>query len=126
MGETNDNKDLRKHARFELLEYAVIQDVETNQSIRSVVTDVSLGGLQIRSRHQFEPGRDYTLQIGRMSSEPLVVSAEARYCIHIEDTDLYATGFKCQLSSTADRIDWVDYVHGIFQTKGESLVQEGA
>jgi len=126
MGETNDYQDLRKHARFELLEYAVIQDGETGQGVRSVVTDVSLGGLQIRSRHQFEPGKRYTLNIGRISSDPLVVMAEARYCIHIEDTDLYATGFRCQLSSTADRIDWVEYVHGIFQTKGESLVQEGA
>ncbi|MBS1715616.1 MAG: PilZ domain-containing protein [Armatimonadetes bacterium] len=126
MGETNDYQDSRKHARFELLEYAVIQDGATGQSVRSVVTDVSLGGLQIRSRHQFDPGQQYTLNIGRISSEPLVVTAEARYCIHIEDTDLYATGFRCQLSSTAERIDWVEYVHGIFQTKGESLVQEGA
>lgn len=115
-------KDKRQHARFELLEYAIVQRPEAREVLRSVVIDVSLGGLQVRSRHQFDAGQTYILSIGRSDAAPLQITAEARYSKPIEDTDLYATGFKCSPSSSNEKVDWVDYVHAIFRAQGESLV----
>lgn len=122
MGHSGDFKDKRQHARFDLLEYAMVYGSDPQNVVRSVVIDVSLGGLQVRSRQQFVAGDTYTLNIGRIDSKPLIVQAEARYSNQIEDTDLYATGFKCQSLSSVDKMDWVDYVHSIFKSQGESLV----
>jgi hypothetical protein len=122
MSRSEHNKDHRQFARFELLEYAMIVNKDSNESSRSVIIDVSLGGLQVRSRHQFPIGGNYMLNISRADADPLVVEAEARYCIQIEDTDLFATGFRCLPATTAQRMQWVDYVHAIFQSHGEHLV----
>jgi len=121
MNQPDGAKDTRQHARFELLEYAIIVDRKTQESIRSVIIDVSLGGLQVRSRHLFHAGTDCILNIGRADSDPLVVEAEARYCVQIDGTDLYATGFRC-MPTEAQRVQWVDYVHAIFLSQGEYLV----
>lgn len=122
MNQPDGFKDVRKHARFELLEYAIVFEKESGEGFRSVVIDVSLGGLQVRSRHQFPTGVNYSLSIGRAEADPLVIEASARYCVPIDDTDLYATGFRCVPASTAQRNQWVDYVHHIFQIQGEHLV----
>lgn len=122
MQKSDQFKDKRQHARFELLEYAIVQRPDKRETLRSVVIDVSLGGLQVRSRHQFDAGQVYILNIGRSDAAPLQITAEARYSVAIEETDLYATGFKCQPNSPTEKVDWVDYVHAIFRAQGESLV----
>ena len=122
MSSGQNHRDKRQHARFDLLEYALIQQGAKTETVRSVVIDVSLGGLQIRSRYQFDAGASYDLRIGRVSNEPLQIQAEVRYCIPIEGTDLYATGFRCIPENTKQRTEWVDYVHAVFQSQGEYLV----
>lgn len=122
MNSGDQHRDKRQHARFDLLEYALVQKGATTETVRSVVIDVSLGGLQVRSRYQFDSGATYDLRIGRVSEEPLTVQAEVRYCIPIDGTDLYATGFRCIPADTKQRTDWVDYVHAVFQSQGEYLV----
>ncbi|MBS1724588.1 MAG: PilZ domain-containing protein [Armatimonadetes bacterium] len=122
MSQSEDSRENRKHARFELLEYAILQPQGAGRTVRSVVIDVSLGGLQVRSKETFEPGTTMTIQICRATGEPLVVSGEVRYCLPIEESDLYATGFRCHPKDTGQRMEWVDYVHGVFQSQGEHLV----
>lgn len=122
MSQAKGFSDVRQHARFELLEYAVIKDAETGNSTRSIVIDVSLGGLQVRSKQQFEPNANFLLNIGRGDSEPIAIEAESRYCVAIEGSDLFATGFRCTPSTSAQRMQWVEYVHAIFQMQGEHLV----
>lgn len=122
MSQSNGHNDVRQHARFELLEYAIVKRRGSKDHVRSVLIDVSLGGLQVRSRTEFKVGGSYRLNIGRVDSEPLEVDAEVRYSIPIENTDLYATGFRCLPATSTQRTQWVDYVHSIFQSQGESLV----
>ncbi|HXH61178.1 MAG TPA: PilZ domain-containing protein [Fimbriimonadaceae bacterium] len=124
MSNEDARADNRKHARFELLDYAMMQgeDKRENPSLRAVIVDVSLGGLQIRSRTKFQHGDIYHLAIGRVDSTPLLVSAEVRYSVNVEGSDLYATGFKVQPEDNAQRIAWVDYVHNVFQSQGEALI----
>lgn len=115
-------QDRRRYARFELLEYAVVRLADSEESVRSVVTDVSLGGLQIRSRRPFSGGEVCEIEIGGLEESPLKIRAEARYSAAVEDSDLFATGFKCVLNAKQERMGWVDYVHQVFQTQGERLV----
>ena len=85
------------------------------------MVDVSLGGLQVRSRASFEEGSMLRLTVGRATDEPIVVVGEVRYSIPVEDSDLFATGFRVRPEDRAQRIAWVDYVHAVFQNQGELL-----
>ena len=122
MSQAKGFNDVRQHARFELLEYAVITEPQTGNSTRSIVIDVSLGGLQVRSKHEFAPNETFLLNFGRGDSDPIAIEAESRYCVAIEGSDLFATGFRCIPTTTAQRMQWVEYVHSIFQMQGEHLV----
>ena len=123
MGQRKPKSDKRQHARFELLDYALMQGHEETQpdSQRAIIVDVSLGGLQIRSRAKFTHGDIFRLTVGRADQTPVVVAAEARYSIPVEESDLYATGFKVRPENNDQRINWVDYVHTVFQSQGETL-----
>ena len=123
MNEKSQQTDQRRHARFELLDYALLSGDSEQQSDheRAVVVDVSLGGLQIRSKAKFSEGEVYRLKVGRTGGEPLEVVAEVRYSIPVEDSDLCATGFKVKPEHNEQRIAWVDYVHAVFQSQGEFL-----
>ena len=112
--------DRRSGARFELLEYALITAEDTPQA-RSVVVDVSLGGLQVRSRHRFQPGARVTLSIGQLNASPLDLMAEVRYSEAIPDTDLFSTGFRIIVPEASVRIKWGDYVHKVFLEQKDGL-----
>jgi hypothetical protein len=123
MSQSQPNQDNRQHARFELLDYALMQGDEAGQPAaqRAIIVDVSLGGLQIRSRNKFNHGDVFRLTVGRADSSPVLIAAEVRYSIPIEDSDLFATGFKVRPEDNEQRINWVDYVHTVFQSQGETL-----
>lgn len=112
--------DRRSGARFELLEYALITAGDSSQA-RSVVVDVSLGGLQVRSRHRFPSGSRVTLSIGQLSAPPLDLMAEVRYSEPIPDTDLFSTGFRILIPEASQRIKWGDYVHKVFLEQKDSM-----
>lgn len=118
----NQYSDRRKHARFELLDYAILTHVESGKSTRSVIVDISLGGLQLRSREPFESGAKYKLEIGRGEAAPIIVNAEARHSKTIEDSDLWSTGFRLTPTTAVERIEWVEYVHAVFKAQGEMLI----
>ena len=124
MSDGTSKTDKRQHARFELLEYVLMggpTGKSSSQPERAVVVDVSLGGLQIRSRSTFEEGALLQLTVGRAGNDPIFVVAEVRYSIPVEDSDLYATGFRVRPEDRTQRIAWVDYVHEVFQNQGELL-----
>ncbi len=116
-----DFNDRRRHARFELLDYAIVTKEGTSDSTRSVIVDISLGGLQVRSRQPFENGAAYQLQIGRGESDPITILAEARHSKIIDDSDLFSTGFRLTPKTAVERIEWVEYVHNVFKTQGDIL-----
>ena len=116
--------DRRRHARFELFEFTQIMRESDDALYPSLIVDVSLGGLQTRSRQSFTPGEKCILLIGRGGESPVMLHAEVRYSGPVEDDDqLIATGFRFQPRSSAERMALVDYVHDIFQREGERLIQ---
>lgn len=113
----------RRHARFELLDYAIVTKVGETESTRSVIVDISLGGLQVRSRAPFEDDARYSLQIGRGDeSAPITIHAQAMHSKPITDTDLWSTGFRLSPETAVERIEWVEYVHAVFKMQGEMLI----
>ena len=120
--EEQNYSDRRRHARFELLDYAIVTKEGEIDSKRSVIVDISLGGLQLRSRQPFESGEKYALVIARGNNTPISIKAEARHSKSIEDSDLWSTGFRLTPETAVERIEWVEYVHQVFKTQGESLI----
>lgn len=113
--------DRRRHARFELLDYAILTRVGETESVRAVIVDISLGGLQLRSRRPFVDGARYKLVIGQGDNTPITINAESRHSKPIKDTDLFSTGFRLTPETAIERIEWVEYVHMIFKLQGEML-----
>ncbi len=118
----HDYSERRKHARFELLDYALVTKEGDRVTTRSVIVDISLGGLQLRSRDPFESGAKYRIEIGRGEETPIVIAAEARHSKPIPDSDLFSTGFRLTPSTAVERIEWVEYVHAVFKLQGEMLI----
>lgn len=117
-----DYSDRRRHARFELFDYAVLERLDANETQQAVVIDVSLGGIQVRSRVPLTMGAKFRLTIGRGELKPVLISTEVRYVGPIPDTDLYSIGFRCAPQSALERIAWVEYVHDVFKSQGEVLI----
>lgn len=113
--------DRRKHARFELMDYAILTKDGDAESTRSVIVDISLGGLQVRSRVPFVAGAKYKLEIGRGNANPIAIHAESLHSKPIEESDLYSTGFRLTPATAMERIEWVEYVHCVFKAQGEML-----
>lgn len=123
MNTGKESQERRSSTRLELLEYAIITKPEkaASPASRSVVTDVSLGGLQVRSRDKFESGCCCRLNIGRLMDSPLEIDAEVRYCKEIPDSGLYSTGFRVLPASPDQRSGWADFVHAVFVLRKDDL-----
>jgi hypothetical protein len=118
MGQGNERRDSE---RFALFEYAIVRLGAQSIRLRSVVVDVSLGGLQVRSREEFESGIKCILCVGRIGMEPMEIGAEVRYSRPIEGSDLVSTGFRIIPSSDIEKEQWARFVQNSLKHSGESL-----
>lgn len=111
----------RDTERFALFEYAIVRMGEQSIRLRSVVVDVSLGGLQVRSREEFESGAKCTLVVGRMGLDPMEISAEVRYSRPIEGSDLVSTGFRITPANDIEKEQWARFVQNSLKNQGEQI-----
>jgi len=114
--------DQRRHARFDIVEYTQLRKMGESKSETAVIVDLSLSGLQLRSRFRMTEGDHCEMTIGRCGLEPMKVRGEVRYCIPVSSTGLYATGVRFIPKNPRERIDLVDYIHDVFQKQGERLI----
>jgi len=114
--------DARRHSRFEILEYGLLHQTASDPGSTCVIVDVSLGGLQTRSREPYAVGEKYQLTLGKDRGEHFLVQAEVRYCASEPNSGLFSTGFRFAPNSFDERMAVVDYVHSIFQEQGERLL----
>ncbi len=121
---TGKGKDLdqRRHARFDIVEYAHIFSAGESQPLSGLVVDISLGGLQTRTRGALKAKSACTMVIGQGGQPPLELDVEVRYSLLIEGSDLYASGFKFKPKTVSDRMILVDYIHEVFTRSGESMI----
>src|SRR5579862_6074123 len=111
------NIDKRRYLRYDLLDYAMAYGDNDQVGVRSVIADVGLGGLALRTHEPLEPGEKLKLVVGRVSGEAITIRGLIRH-VHVNpESRLYAIGVQFQPESHDERITIAQYVHEIFQRR---------
>lgn len=119
------NTDQRRYARFEVLDYAMVYPIDEGRvPFSAVVTDVGLGGVQLRTKERIPPGLACELVIGTPDGKQLTLQGEIRNSRPVKNSSLYGSGYRFTPASHEERIAIAEYVHMVFQRQGERLVQE--
>lgn len=111
----------RRYKRWDIFEYALISREGEPDSEPAIIVDLSLGGLQVRSRTPFPAGDMCVVSIAEDNENSITTHAEVRYSYIIPDTDLYATGFRFMPGSVEQRVALVNYIHSRFQAGMDSI-----
>ena len=114
--------DKRRYLRYEILDYAVVQLESERTFVNTVIADISLGGLQLRSKEPFPLGAMCTVRVGFGDGEPMGLRAEVRHSVPLDDSDLFVTGMRFVPESHSDRMAIAEYVHAIFQRQCDNLL----
>jgi hypothetical protein len=91
------------------------------EPIRCVVVDVSLGGLQVRSKLAAPVGLQCTLHIAQLGGKPLRVKGEVRHVAEVPGMDLISSGFRFLPETQEERVAIMEYVHGVFLRRSELM-----
>jgi hypothetical protein len=118
----DNHPDSRRYARFEVIECAIVYEDDRPEPYRAVVVDIGLGGLQLRSKETLPVGKVCQVHVGREGKRPLELPGEIRYSTQMDGTELIASGVRFVPKTHDQRIAVAEYVHGVFQKQGESLV----
>jgi c-di-GMP-binding flagellar brake protein YcgR len=122
MSETN--RDVRRYARFEMLEYALVFFQNEEEAVRAVIVDIGLGGLQIRTRNLLPIGESCIIQVAVDDGDPLELRGEVRHSTQVADSEIYASGFRFVPETHEERMAIANYVHAVFLRQGERAVSE--
>lgn len=110
----------RRYVRYELLDYAVLDLAGYDDLVSVVVTDIGLGGLQVRTKIALEHGLGCQIRISGDEGEHLL-PGEVRHVQSIPRTDLWAIGIRFTPATHDERIAVAEFVHAIFRRQAESL-----
>ncbi len=122
MSEGTSNEG-RRFKRWDVFEYALITPEGESSPEPSVIVDLSLGGIQVRGRKQYSPGSMVVITIAQDGDKRITTSAEVRYSYVMEESDLFATGFKFVPANMEQRVELVNFIHHRFQ---EGIQQQSA
>ena len=117
--DSNFSAASRSFERFAVLDYAMVQSPNGGEPFRSVVIDIGLGGVQLRSKEQLPVGEICELQIGSEKGKPLVLKGEVRYSKPIPDNGLFSSGFRFLPQNHDERKAIAEYVHSVFMRQSE-------
>lgn len=118
-----NDTDQRRYLRYEVLEFAAARLSPEGEVFRSVVTDIGLGGLQLRTRVPVTSGTRIYLRIGRLNRSVIDLVGEVRHCDMVDPTGLYALGIRFTPETHDERISIAEYVHDVFQRQCDLLSQ---
>lgn len=113
--------DQRRFLRYEVLDYAVASSGANHLGFNAVVTDIGLGGLQLRARQGIVIGTPIRIQVGRLDLPPLTLRGEVRHCEMVPGSDLYSMGIRFTPEAHEERMAIAEYVHGVFQRQCDLL-----
>ncbi|MBI5708393.1 MAG: PilZ domain-containing protein [Armatimonadetes bacterium] len=116
----NTGSDGRRFERFDILDYAMLSSKNHKEPFRTVIVDIGLGGLQLKSKDQLPVGEVCSIQIAREEADPLCTTGEVRYSRQAEDKGLYSSGFKFLPSNHVERAAIAEYVHSVFMRNEEA------
>jgi hypothetical protein len=119
MGVERLQPESRKDLRYEVLDYALVFGSEDHEPVRSVIVDIGLGGVQIRSRASLPVGSVCMLNIGNLDSAPISIRGEVRHSQPVVGSDLFATGIKFMPETHDEKSTVAQYVHSVFQRQSD-------
>ena len=111
----------RRYVRYELLDYALLDFHGTDEAVSVVVTDIGLGGLQVRTKEALEHGTPCHIHIAGEAGVEHLLPGEIRHTQAIPRTDLYAIGIRFTPTTHEERIAVAEFVHAIFRRQAESF-----
>ena len=115
------NMEKRRYVRYELLDYAQLDLHGLDEQVSVVVTDIGLGGLQVRTKSDLEKGTSCNIRIAGEGDVEHHLPGEVRHSATIPRTDLFAIGIRFTPVTHEERIAVAEFVHTIFRRQAESL-----
>lgn len=128
-GPVLEGSEKRRYIRYELLDYAVLErDDPTDDDadpLAVVVTDIGLGGLQIRARATLPPATPCLLRVatdgaGETPREHRL-PCEVRHAAALPKTDLWAIGLRFTPRTHEERIEVAEFVHLVFRRQADAI-----
>lgn len=120
------NIDKRRYLRYDLLDYAMAYSEHDLVGIRSVIADVGLGGLALRTHEPLDIGAKVRLVVGRGSGEAFTIRGIVRHVQINPESRLYAIGVQFQPENHQERVTIAQYVHEIFQRRCDIVASNPA
>ena len=115
------NSDKRRYVRYELLDYAVMSVNGGQDSVNIIITDIGLGGIQIRSKSELISGEKCIVHVACMDGTGLELRGEIRHATTVNNSDLFSAGVRFVPENHAERMAVAEFVHQIFQRQAEEL-----
>src|SRR5690349_16916002 len=117
----NKGRDQRRHVRYELVDFALLESTSADEPVRCVVVDVSLGGIQVRSKIPLPVGDVCTMHVAQLGAKPLKVRGEVRHIEAIKGSELISIGLRFVPETHEDRVAIMEYVHGVFLRRADLM-----
>lgn len=114
--------DKRRYLRYEILDYAVVHADGWSKSVNTVIVDISLGGVQLRSKDSLPVGSHCMIRVGCGDLPPIALRGEVMHCTPLDDSDLLTSGVRFIPENHGDRMAIAEYVHAIFQRQCDNLM----
>lgn len=115
------SSEKRRYLRYEVVDFAKVSTRDATTAFHAVVTDIGLGGLQLRARQWLESGIRVTVEVGRTDLPPLCLMGEVSHCSVLPESDLCGVGVRFTPHNHEERMAIVEYVHGVFQRQCDLL-----
>jgi hypothetical protein len=115
------NSDKRRYIRYELLDYAVMKIDGSFDTVNVVITDIGLGGIQIRTKAELVSGSKCVIHVGCSDGVTLDLRGEVRHAAQIPGSDLFSAGIRFVPENHEERMSVAEFVHQIFQRQAEEL-----
>lgn len=110
-------KDVRRYLRYDLLDYVLAYPKNAPGGIRSIIADVGLGGLALRSHEPLTVGSEVNIIIGQGANASLMIKGVVRHSDLNGESNLYATGVQFRPENHDQRIAIARYVNEVFQRR---------
>ncbi len=111
----------RRHKRWEIFEYALLQREGEESPEPGILVDLSLGGFQVRTKSLFEAGEKCHVVISWPGHENISIAAEVRYSKPMDEEKMHFIGLRFLPDTVDQRVALVNYIHDRFLADMERL-----
>lgn len=117
----NVNSEQRQYLRYQILDYASVFLPGSAEPVPAMLTDIGLGGAQVRSQLPMPVEGRITIRLAGGSGKAVDLPAEVRHCTQVEGTSLYGSGVRFMPKTHAQKMALAEFVHAVFQRQSDRL-----